>query len=298
MAIAAVLIVVLVLGAGVFVAAAGNLNLISQRVFEHESTVIINPPAPADIQGRIISETSGPIVSGPTLKEPTVFEMVCGIKNNGNGINWATVIPITGDGINGWNQALDGEDFTYGVPFPVRPGAERISKFTFYPEYGYKGQAKIKLAVDQVKFGVLVLRDKETPVFAKIKPGNKNVPFTMIDIFSGEEHSQINSITVTRSGGQDSDLELVYLYEGTSLLGQAKMIGGNAKFNLKQPLPILANSQKVIGITADVSGNATNCTMNLGINSGDVLGITASGQDIASTDCWSAWGNSMQIGNP
>ncbi len=122
----------------------------------------------------------------------------------------------------------------------------------------------------------------DSPMAQSVAPGAVNAPVTKLNFTAGANPVTVTAITLTRSGlSQDSDLNNVYLYDGSMKL--ASNLGfNNGRVNFSNSTGLFtvpANTTKTITVTVDVYASASaGRIISFGIASAaDVTGGTFSG---------------------
>ncbi|RLI67497.1 MAG: hypothetical protein DRP02_14370, partial [Candidatus Gerdarchaeota archaeon] len=101
--------------------------------------------------------------------------------------------------------------------------------------------------------GISVSLADDTPASANIPSNASNVSFLKIK-FSGK--GTINSITITRVGaGATGDFNYVYLYDGDTKLSTGRSLNSSTHQARFTSLNLEVDGEKVITVTADLSGN-------------------------------------------
>lgn len=109
-----------------------------------------------------------------------------------------------------------------------------------------------------------------TPPSAYYERGSAWMNFTAIVFAAGPyDNIEVQQITLTRSGGTDTDLQNIQLFDGSTRLGTAsRFLDGKAVVTLDLPFVIPANARKILMVKADVDSNATLCRIQDGISFG------------------------------
>ncbi|MDO8564669.1 MAG: hypothetical protein Q7R88_01600 [bacterium] len=109
-----------------------------------------------------------------------------------------------------------------------------------------------------------------TPPSTYYERGNTFMNYSAIVFTAGPyDNVGVQQITVTRSGGTDTDLLNIQLFDGATRRGRADgFSGGKAVITLDWPFFIPEGTSKVLMIKADIDPNATVCRIQDGISLG------------------------------
>lgn len=145
-----------------------------------------------------------------------------------------------------------------------------------------------------------------TPPSVSYERGSIMNPFTAISFAAERENVSIQSLTLTRSGGNDSDLLNILLFDGSTRVGMSSSVinrfqDGKITILLDSPFVIPEGETKILMIRADVDSDASAYSIENGIaigiaNSSDIQAIgMKTGNIIVPANFQPIFGNPMGI---
>jgi len=142
-----------------------------------------------------------------------------------------------------------------------------------------------------------------TPPSTYYERGNTFMNFSAIVFTAGPyDNVGVQQVTVTQSGGTDTDLLNIQLFDGATRLGRAdRFSDGKVVIVLDSPFIIPEGASKVLMIKADIDPNATVCRIQDGISLGiadfsDVEAINIDTENVLVPGNFTpVFGNSMGI---
>jgi hypothetical protein len=105
-------------------------------------------------------------------------------------------------------------------------------------------------------------------------PGEKSVEFARFD-FAAIDEVVIRGLTITRTGGNDADLENIALFDGETRLSSLKRLDDGKEYFGELNWSIPAYTVKTLTVKMDVSESAMAGQIRLGINGGKDIDTNA-----------------------
>ena len=167
---------------------------------------------------------------------------------------------VTSEITDGYEVVCDVEEFEAGEEVEVSVYVE--------DEEGNSTEESWSFTVKEEEVtGISVSLADDTPASANIPNNASNVPFLKIK-FTGK--GTVNSITITRVGaGATGDFSYLYLYDGETKLTTGRSLNSSTHQARFTSLNLEIDGEKVITVTADLSGSGAGDVDALQITSAD-----------------------------